>query len=39
NSFIMWGVCLSPCYPGVPGNSDGKVALGKIFSVPDHFDF
>jgi hypothetical protein len=35
----MWGVCLSPCYPGVPGNSDGKVALGKIFSVPDHFDF
>jgi hypothetical protein len=35
NSFIMRGVWVSPCYPGVPGNSDGKVTVGNDFSDPD----
>ncbi len=39
NSFIMRGVCLSPCYSGVPGNSDGKVTVGYDFSNPDHSNF
>ena len=28
--FYYPGGCLSPCYSGVPGNSDGKVTDGKV---------
>ena len=33
------GVCLLPCYSGVPGNSDEKVTVGYSFSAPDQSNF
>ena len=36
--FYYPGGCLSPCYSGVPGNSDGKVTDGKV-TVVDSFSF
>ena len=36
--FYYPGGCLSPCYSGVPGNSDGKVTDGKE-TVVDSFSF
>ena len=41
--FYYPGGCLSPCYSGVPGNSDGKVTDGKVtdgkVTVVDSFSF
>ena len=36
--FYYPGGCLSPCYSGVPGNSDGKVTDEKV-TVVDSFSF
>ena len=36
--FYYPGGCLSPCYSGVPVNSDGKVTDGKV-TVVDSFSF